>query len=210
MVYRSAPENPMRPIDVDNVREPPPEPGSDHIPDPEVHEVYQRFVYYLCPSSWSVDDFFSLYLQAVVKDPRHQQPPGPVRIRREKRVIIELALNSDSHSLSAWGWAGIQLPQTRSVKPVQQPFSGTLLKLSTQVLGSAMGTFNAQPCNNCWMRERRELPPDLHLQPYMIDFQAESQIIALSKPSHGNDKCLKAEVAFHFTCYSRHHGGMYG
>ena len=200
----------MGPIYVDNVREPPPESGSDHFPDPEAHEAYQGFVYHLCPSSWSVDDFFSLRLQAVLKDPRHQQPPGPVRIRREKRVIIELALSSNSHSLSAWGWAGIQLPQTRSVKSVQQPFSGSLLRLSAQVLRTTMGAPNAHPCNNCWIRELRNLPPDLHLQPYMIDFQAESQIIALSKPSHGNDKCLKAEVAFHFTCYSKHHGGLYG
>ena len=145
----------------------------------------------------------------MLKDPRALQPPEPVRIRREKRVIIELALNSDSHSLSASRWTGIQLPQTRSVKQVQQPFSGRLLKLSTQVLGCTMGAPNAQPCNNCWLREQKNLPPNLQVQPYMIDFQAESQIIALSKPSHGNDKCLKAEVTFHFTCYSNHHGGIY-
>ena len=191
-------------------REPQPDSGLDHIPDPEVHEAYRRFVYYIRRFAWSVDDFFSLRLQAVLKDPRDQQPPEPVSIRREKRVIIELALNSDSYPLSAWGWAGIQLPQTRSVKPAQQPFSGRLLRLSTQVLGCTMGAPNAQPCNNCWVRERKDIPPDLQVQPYMIDFQAESQVIALSKPPHGNDKCLKAEVTFHFTCYSRHHGGIYG
>ena len=210
MVYSPAPDNPMGLIYVSRTREPPPESGLDYILDPEVHEAYRGFVYYLCCFSWSIDEIFSLRLRTVLKDPRDQQPPEPVTMRREKRVTIELALNSDSHPFNAWGWAGIQLPKTRSVKPAQQPFSGRLLRLSTQVLGCTMGASNAQPCNNCWLRELRNLPPNLQVQPYMIDFQAESQIIPLSKPSHGNDKCLKAEIMFHFTCYSRHHGGIYG
>jgi hypothetical protein len=149
----------------------------------------------------------------VLTDPKNLQPTASVQIRREKKVVLELALHSHSHPIDNWRWGGIQLPLTGSVKSAQQPFSGRILRLSIQVLGCSTGLPNAQPCESCWARERKSLnanvcPPNL--QPYMIDFKADSAIIALFKPLDGNDKCLKADVTFHFTCYSNHHGGMYG
>ena len=151
--------------------------------------------------------FLSVRLQAVLKDPMDQQPTAPVTIRREKRVVLELTLHSDSHPISGWGWDGIQLPQTGSVKSVQQIFPEKLLNLSIQVFGSSMGAPNAQPCRNCWDRERQSINPNVFLanpQPYMIDFKAENITTALSASS--DKTCLKAEVTFHFTCYSKHHG----
>ena len=142
----------------------------------------------------------------MLRDPKNQRPTAPVRIRREKRVVLQLLLYSD-YPIGHRGWGGIQLPQTRSVRTSQPAFSGRLLKLSIQVLGCSACAPNAQPCSSCWGRERRTIDPNL--QPYMIDFQAESSIAALSMPVNGNDKCLKADVTFHFTCYSRHHRGWY-
>src|SRR5258708_32313610 len=89
-------------------------------------------------------------------------------------------------------------------------FSGKLLKLSIEVFGCSTGTPNVQPCNNCWVRHQRTVDPNFgpaHLQPYMIDFKAEKLTTMLSQ--HLDENCLKADVMFHFTCYSRHHGGTY-
>ncbi len=148
-------------------------------------------------------------MQALLKDPKNQPQSALVNIRREKRVVLAFALDSDFHPIINRGWEGIVLPQTRSVEsgPVQ-PISPTkLLKLSIQVLACARGDVNAQPCNSCWSRERPPLDPNV--QPYMIDFQAQSRQIALSAHMNGNRSYLKADVKFHFTCYSRHHEGLY-
>ena len=161
--------------------------------------------------------FLSLRLRAVLKDPRDQQPTLPVEIRREKKVVLGLVLYSDSQPVGKYGWEGIQLPQTGSVKPGQQILSGKLLKLSIQVFGSSTGAPNAQPCDRCWVREQRGINPNVcttNLQPYMIDFKSESLTTALSRPLDENClradvNCLKTDVTFHFTCYSRHHEGMY-
>ena len=154
--------------------------------------------------------FLSFRLQAVLKDPRNQQTTAPIKIRREKKVVIELALHSDTDLFSRWGWEAIEIPQTRLVKPTPQ-FSVKHLKLSTQVLGCSTGVLNAQPCSNCWDRERRSIDPNLNLnlQQYMVNFKAESRIIPFSRPLYGDDKCLKVEITFYFTCYSQHHGGLY-
>jgi len=146
-------------------------------------------------------------MQAVLKDPRNQQTTAPVRIRREKKVTVELALHSDTGPFNRWGWEAIEIPQTGFVKPTPQTFSGRHLKLSTQVLGCLP---NAQPCSNCWEREQRTIDPDLDLQPYMINFRAESRMINLPWPLCADDKCRRVEIKFYFTCYSRHHGGQYG
>jgi len=176
-------------------------------PDPEVHEAYQEFVHNSRGSPDRLTSFLSLHLQAVLKGPKNQQPTAPVIIRRERMVVLELALHSRSHPISHRGWGGILLPQTRSVQPGQQAYSGKLLKFSIQVLACTTGVGNAQPCNSCWQRERQTI--EHNLQPYMIDFKAESNITTLSIPLSGNDYCLKADVTFHFTCYSHHHGGVY-
>ena len=156
--------------------------------------------------------FLSLRLQAVLKDPEAQQTTVPVRIRREKKVVVALVLQSATHPLSHWGWEAIEIPETGSVKPTQHTFSGKHLKLSAQVLrcSSPTGVPDVKPCGNCWKRERRTRGLNQNLEPYMIDFQAEGRVLALSRPSYGDDKCLKVEVTFHFTCYSKHHGGLSG
>jgi hypothetical protein len=154
----------------------------------------------------------SLRLQAELKNPKDQRPTVPVTIRREKKVVLELTLRSDSRPIGSWGWGGIQLPQTASVEPVWQPFSGRLLKLSIQVLG-CLGAPIVQPCTNCWDRERQKMDANTgvaNLQPHIIDFQAEDLITVLSTSLDGNNPCLKADVTFHFICYSKHHGGEYG
>ena len=143
----------------------------------------------------------------MLKDPIDQQPTDPITIRRDRRVVLELTLHSDSHPISYWGWEGVQLPQTGSVKSVEQIFSEKLLKLSIHVFGSSTGAPYTQPCRNCWDRERQSIKPNVYLanlQPYMIDFKAENITTVLSESS--NRTCLKAEVTFHFTCYSKHHG----
>jgi hypothetical protein len=155
----------------------------------------------------------SLRLQAELKDPKCQQLTDPVTIRREKKVVLGLTLRSDSHPIGSWGWGGIQLQQTASVKPVRQPFSGRLLKLSIQVLACSTGFPNVQPCTKCWDRERQRIDPSTgvaNLQPYMINFTAGSLVTVLSTSLDRNNRCLKADVRFCFTCYSNHHGGDYG
>ena len=168
------------------------------------------------PSMTSIDVpdllkfFLSARLQAMLKDPNTQQLTSPVTIRREKKVVLELSLHSDSHPIGYWGWGGIQFPQTGSVKSSQQAVLGKLLKLSIQVFGCSTAVPNIQPCPTCWDRERRATDPNVfppNLQPYMIDFQAENLTTLFSRPLDGN--CLKADVTFHFTCYSKHHGGSY-
>ena len=154
--------------------------------------------------------FPSARLQAMLKDPTAQQLTSPVTIRREKKVVLELSLHLDSHPIGYWDWKGIQLPRTRSVKAGQQDVPGKLLKLSIQVSGCSAAVPNIQPCRTCWNRERQAIDPNVfpsNLQPYMIDLKAENLTTPLSGPLDGN--CLKADVTFHFTCYSRHHGGPY-
>ena len=185
---------------------PPPDSRLNHIRDPAVHAMYQEFVHHLRSPPDLLTLFLSLHLQAELKDPKKQQPGATVNIRREKKVVLTLALHSDSYPISNRGWEGILLPQTRSVEsgPVQQISPTKLLKLSIQVLACARGDVNAQPCNNCWSRER---PPNDHtIQPYMIDFKALSHQIILDR----TNTYLTADVKFHFTCYSRHHEGRYG
>ena len=146
----------------------------------------------------------------MLKDPKDQQPTAPVNIRREKKVVLGLVLYSDSQPIDECGWEGIQLPQTGSVKSGQQTLSGKLLRLSIQVFGGSTGAPNAEPCSKCWDRERQAINPNAcpaNLQPYMIDFKSENLVTVLSRPLEGN--CLMADVTFRFTCYSRHHEGMY-
>ena len=184
-----------------------PPPGSrlNRVPNPGVHPVYQEFVHHLRSPPDLLTLFFSLHLQAELKVPKKHQPDAQVKLRREKRVVLTLALDSDSHSISSRGWEGILLPQTRSVEsvPVHQIPPAKLLKLSIQVLACPTGDATAQPCNNCWSRQRP--PHDYNIQPYMIDFRAQNRQIALGR----NNNCLTADVAFYFTCYSRHHESPY-
>lgn len=142
-----------------------------------------------------------------MKKPTVQQLFPPVTIRRENQVVLELSLHSDSNQIGYWGWGGIQLPQTGSVKSGQHGVARNLLKLSIQVSVCDTVVPNIQPCSSCWARERQAMDPDTNLQPYIIDFKAKNLITALSGPLDGN--CLNADVTFHFTCYSRHHGGSY-
>ena len=153
--------------------------------------------------------FLSARMQTVLKDPKVQQLTSSVTIRREKKVVLELSLHSDSHPIGYWGWKGIRLPQTGSVKSGQQPVLGNVLGLSIQVIGCSPGAPNVQPCHHCWDRERQGIDPNicLSLRPYMIDFKAAKPTTVLSGPLDGS--CLKADVTFHFTCYSKHHGGAY-
>ena len=177
----------------------------NHNDGPEVHAIYREFVHNLPSSPDALTILLSLRLQALLKDPRNHPAAALVNVRREKKVVLVLALHSNSDPISNWGWEGILLPQTRSVQSVQQISPRGLLKLSIQVLACSTGVVNVRPCDNCWSRER----PPTDVRPYMIDFQAQSRRIALSTQMDGNDNCLKADVKFHFTCYSRHHGGMY-
>ena len=156
--------------------------------------------------------FLSLRLRAMLKNPRDQRPTVPVEIRRERKVVLGLVLYSDSQPISEYGWEGIQLPHTGSVKLGQQTLSERLLKLSIQVFGGSTGAPNAEPCDSCWDREQQQQVRDrnvypANLQPYMIDFKSESRTTVLSRPL--DDNCLKADVTFHFICYSKHHEGMY-
>ena len=185
-----------------------PVPGSriNHFPDPEVHELYRGFVHDLNRRSCSFEKILSVTLQTSLKDPKVRQRTSPVTIRREKKVVLELSLHSDSRPIDHWGWKGIQLPQTRSVKSDQQAVPGEPLKLSIQVSGYSADVPNAQPCSHCWDRERA-LDPTVKLPPYMIDFQAKKLTTLRSGPLDGNR--LKVDVSFHFTCFSHHHGGSY-
>ena len=145
----------------------------------------------------------------MLKDPKVQQLTRCITIRREKKVVLELSLHSDPHQIDL-GWDGIQLPHTGSVKSGQQAAPNNLLKLSIQVSRYSTAVPNIQPCPNCWDRERKGIDPNSfqsNLEPYMINFKAENLITLLSGPMDGS--CLKADVTFHFTCYSKHHGGSY-
>jgi hypothetical protein len=211
MVYSHNTNNPMgsaysivSPVAPSRVQGPPPDPQLNY--DPDVHEMYREFVRHLRSSPGVLTFFLSLRLQALLKDPKNQTPTALVNIRREKQVILALALHSQSyHPISSRGWEGLLLPQTRSVDSVPQVPPMGLLKLSIQVLACSTGDVNVRPCGNCWSRER----PDHNVLPYMIDFKAQSHKIALSTHQRENDNCVKADVKFHFTCYSRHHGGPY-
>ena len=146
----------------------------------------------------------------MLKDPKVKPITSPITIRREKQVVLELSLHSDSHPIGYWDWKGIQLPQTRSVKSGQQTVLGNLLGLSIQVFGCSPGAPNVQPCHNCWDRERQAIDPNVCLsnpKPYMIDFKAANPTTILSR--HLDGSCLIADVTFHFTCYSKHHEGAY-
>jgi len=176
----------------------------NRFPDRKKLAVYQEFVHNSRSSPDRLTSFLSLHLQVMLKDPKDQRPTATVKIRREKGVVLELALHSRSHPISNWGWGGILLPQTRSVQSGQQAYSGKLLKFSIQLFDCTTGRVDAQPCNSCWQRERPTI--EHNLQPYMIDFKAESNITTLSIPLGGNDCCLKADVTFYFTCY---HKGIY-
>ena len=146
----------------------------------------------------------------MLKDPKDQQSITQVDVRREKQVVLGLVLDSDSQPIDGFGWAGIQLPQTRSVKLGHQQLSEKLLKLSIQVFGGSTGAPTSEPCKNCWTREQGAINPKFcpeNVQPYMIDFNSKGFTTALSRPLDGN--CLKADVMFHFTCYSKHHEGTY-
>ena len=152
----------------------------------------------------------STRLQSVLKDPEVRQLTSPVTIRREKKVVLGLSLYSDSHLIGYWGCSGVQLPQTSSVKSGRRTVSRNFLRLSIQVFGCSPGAPNVQPCRRCWDRERKAIDPNVcpsNPQPYMIDFKAENPTAVLSGPL--NAGCLKADVTFHFTCYSKHHGGAY-
>ena len=152
----------------------------------------------------------SLHLQTSLKDPKDQQFITPVDVRREKKVVLGLVLDSDSQPIDRFGWEGIQLPQTRSVRSGQQQLSEKLLNLSIQLFGGSTGAPNPDPCRNCWAREREAINPKYcpeNVPPYMIDFKSKSLTTALSRPLEGN--CLEADVMFHFTCYSKHHEGTY-
>ena len=154
--------------------------------------------------------FLSLHLQAVLKDPKDQQSITPVDVRREKKVVLGLVLDSNSQPIDGFGWEGIRLPQTRSVKSGQRQLSEKLLKLSIQVFGGSTGAPNSEPCRNCWAREQEAINPKYcpeGVPPYMIDFNSKSLTTTLSKPLDGN--CLEADITFHFTCYSKHHEGTY-
>ena len=194
----------------DGMQEPRPSSRLDHFPDLEVHEAYRGFVHDSHRRSLSVKKILSVRLQTILKDPKAQQPNSPVTIRREKKVVLELSLHSDSHPIGYWDWKGIQLPRTSSVKSGQHSVPGRLLKLSIQVSGCSTAVPNIQPCPTCWKREQQALDPNVFpsdLQPYIIDFKAENPTTLLSGPSDGS--CLKADVTFHFTCFSKHHGGPY-
>src|SRR5258706_13225930 len=154
----------------------------------------------------------SARLRSRLKDPNGQELASniqeltsPVPIRREKKVVLELSLHSDSHQIGYWGWGGIQLPQTRSVESGQQGVPRNLLRVSIQGSGWLTDVPNIQPCPRCWERERQRIDPNVfppNLEPYMINFQANNPVTLLSGPSDGSH--LNADIAFHFTCYSPH------
>ena len=146
----------------------------------------------------------------MLKDPKSQQSIALVDVRREKKIVLGLFLDSDSQPIDGFGWVGIKLPQTRSVKSGQQPLSEKLLNLSIQVFGGSTGSPNAEPCSNCWARELKGINFDIcppNLQPYMIDFKSENITTALFRAVGRN--CLLSDVVFYFTCISNHHEGTY-
>ena len=145
----------------------------------------------------------SVRLHAALKDPAGQVSTTTVEVRREKRVVLELFLSASDRAIDkSWGWQGIYLPPTGSIKHAQPRLQGGLLYLSVQVHGGSSGTLLSSPCKHCWDREQRALgnPPDL--QPYIVDFKADNPVTILSRTP--DFRFLKAEVTFHFTCYTSH------
>ena len=144
----------------------------------------------------------SVRLQAELKDPAGQVPESTVEVRREKRIVLELFLRSSDESINEWGWQGIQLPPTGSVKAAQPRLREGLLHLSVLAYGSSTGTLLSQPCENCWIRERRALGFRPSIQPYIVDFKADNPVTVLSRTPES--PFLNAEVTLHFTCYTSH------
>jgi len=144
----------------------------------------------------------SIHLQAKLKDPANQPPDSTVEVRREKRVVLELFLCSTDRSVDEWGWQGIQLPPTGSVKSAQPRLQEGLVYLSVLAYGSSTGALLSRPCENCWAREWRALGHRPSTQPYIVDFKADNPVTILSRTP--DSQILKAEVTFHFTCYTNH------
>jgi hypothetical protein len=144
----------------------------------------------------------SVRLHAELKDPANQPPDSTIEVRREKRVILELFLSSNDSAINEWGWQGIQLPPTGSVKSAQPRLQEGLLYLSVLARGSSTGTLLSRPCEHCWNREWRALGGPPHIRPYIVDFKADNPVTILSRTP--DSRFLKAEVTFHFTCYTSH------
>ena len=151
---------------------------------------------------FSIMSSLSIRLRAELKDPASQVPDNTVEVRREKRVVLELFLHSNDASIGDWGWQGIQLPPTGSVKAVQPRLQEGLLHLSVLTYGSSTRALLSQPCESCWIRERRALGYRPSIQPYIVDFKADSPVTVLSRTPES--PFLKVEVTFHFTCYTSH------
>lgn len=144
----------------------------------------------------------SVRLDAKLKDPASQMPDSTVEVRREKRVVLELFLSSNNAAINEWGWQGIQIPPTGSVKPTQPKLQEGLLYLSVLAYGSSTGTLISRPCEHCWIREQRALGQRPNIQPCIVDFKADNPVTILSRTP--DSTFLKAEVTFHFTCYTSH------
>ena len=144
----------------------------------------------------------SVRLQAKLKDPASQVPENTVEVRREKRVVLELLLHSNDGSINEWGWQGIQLPPTGSVRAAPPRLQEGLLHLSVRVYGSSTGAPLSRPCENCWIREERALGYHPSIQPYIVDFKADNPVTVLSRTA--DSPFLKVDVTFHFTCYTSH------
>ena len=149
----------------------------------------------------------SIHLQVKLKDPASQSPDSTVEVRREKRVVLEMFMSSSNESINVWGWQGIQLPPTGSVKSAQPRLQEGLLYFSVLVYGGSTGTPLSQPCEKCWSRERRALGFHPSIQPYIVDFKADNPVTILSRTQ--DSRFLKAEVTFHFTCYTSHQREAY-
>ncbi len=143
----------------------------------------------------------SVSLQVELKDPVGQVPEITVEVRREKRVVLELSLRSMDRSIHEWGWQGVQLPPTGSVKAAQPRLQEGLLHLSVLAYGSSTGALLSRPCENCWLREWRALGYP-SIQPSIVDFKADNPVTVLSRTP--DSPFLKVEVTFHFTCYTGH------
>lgn len=144
---------------------------------------------------------FSVCLQAKLKDPASQLG-SEVEVRREKRVILEMFLSSSDESINKWGWQGVQVPSTGSVKPAQPRLQEGLLYFSVLVYGGSTGTPLSRPCEKCWKREHKALGYQPNFHPYIVDFKADNPVTLLSRTP--DSRYLKAEVTFYFTCYTSH------
>jgi len=162
----------------------------------------------------------SIRLKCHLKDPKGYQPNSKIIVRREKRVVLEMHLQADCERM---GWKGIALPRTGNVKQSNQQPPTRLLYFSIEVHGSTTGmclTQPSQPCDNCWRREMRLLGNPHNLPYYLIDFKSDrfvqfvfflcSWLIVLNFspfilfPRADTLPYAKAEVTFHFACYSGH------